>query len=111
MNFETHLKDADLVLTSEGNTDYQPSFGKATVGVAEAAKKFDVPAICMSGGLCEGSEQVLKDGMDCLMRILSSPMPLQSCMEKAAQLLENATSRLLGLRRIGMNFKIGKKVV
>ncbi|WP_257535618.1 glycerate kinase [Mesobacillus foraminis] len=110
IEFESHLKDADLVLTGEGNTDYQSAFGKAPAGIAEAAKKFDIPVLCISGGLGEGSERIVKEGIDGLMSIVPSPMTLESCMEKAAELLENATSRTMTLLKIGMHFKIREKI-
>ncbi|WP_243138249.1 glycerate kinase [Heliorestis acidaminivorans] len=49
--FEEKVKEADLVITGEGRTDFQTAFGKAPVGVAAIAEKNQVPTVCLSGGL------------------------------------------------------------
>ena len=35
------MKDADIVITGEGRLDGQTVFGKAPIGVAKIAKKYD----------------------------------------------------------------------
>ena len=45
---ESYVKGADVVVTGEGRLDFQTAMGKAPVGVAGLAKKFDIPGT----GLC-----------------------------------------------------------
>ena len=40
---ESYVKGADVVVTGEGRLDFQTAMGKAPVGVAGLAKKFDIP--------------------------------------------------------------------
>lgn len=43
------IKDADLILTGEGATNYQTLFGKAPIQIAKLDKKYKVLTIIISG--------------------------------------------------------------
>jgi glycerate 2-kinase len=100
------IQEADLVLTGEGNTDFQTAFGKAPMGVAAIAKKHGKPVICLSGGLGAGANELLVLGIDALMSIANSPMTLEQCMESADRLIEEAAERLARLIRVGISLGI-----
>lgn len=104
-DFADIVKEACLVITGEGNTDFQTAFGKAPVGVAKIAKQFAVPTVCLSGGLGKDHEQVLDHGIDGVMSIVPHPMSLEECVNSAALLVEAATARLCRLIGIGINLK------
>jgi glycerate kinase len=99
--FAALVRDAALVITGEGNTDFQTAHGKAPVGVAKVAKLFGVPAVCLSGGLGKGCDAVLAQGIDGLMSVVPQPMALEECMCSAAELIEAATARLCRLLKVG----------
>ena len=99
VNFETLVKDATFVITGEGRTDFQTAFGKAPVGIAKAAKKFGIPVYCISGGLGEGAENVLAQGVDAISSICDRPMPLEACMQLGEILIESSTDRLCRIIR------------
>jgi glycerate kinase len=101
-NFNSLVEDADLVITGEGNTDFQTVFGKAPVGVAKAAKKYNIPVICISGGLGEGYESVFEKGIDAIVSISSGPVSLDECMLNGATMLQSATKRLIKILQVGM---------
>lgn len=100
--FESLVKSAQLVITGEGRTDFQTAFGKAPVGVAKMAKKYNVSTICLSGGLGQGYEDVFKQGIDGVMSIVPCPMPLEECIEHGAELIEMGTKRLCQVIKVGM---------
>ncbi|MCZ8518471.1 MULTISPECIES: glycerate kinase [Paenibacillus] len=100
--FERKLQGADLVITGEGATDAQTAFGKAPVGVAQIARQYGVPVVCLSGSLGPGSGDVLEQGIGALMSIVPGPMPLQECIASAPVLVEEAAARLCRLLRVGM---------
>lgn len=106
-NFASIVKEASLVITGEGNTDFQTAFGKAPVGVAKIAKQFSVPTVCLSGGLGKDHEQVLQHGIDGIMSIVPHPMSLEECINSAAMLVEAATARVCRLIDVGMKLKQG----
>lgn len=100
--FAALVREADLVITGEGNTDFQTAHGKAPVGVAKVAKLFGVPTVCLSGGLGKGADDVLAQGIDGLMSIVPHPMALEECMASAAGLISAAAARLCRLVKVGM---------
>lgn len=100
------IKNADLVITGEGCTDFQTAFGKAPVGIAKLAKQFGVPVICLSGSLGQGYQEVLACNIDALMNIQPYPMGLEKCIEEAEILTEEAAFRLGLLLRVGIKLKI-----
>lgn len=100
--FDALVKGADLVLTGEGRTDFQTAMGKAPVGVAAAAKKHGVPVVCLAGGLGDGADDVLAQGIDAIMSTVPQPMPLEEAMARGAELIEAAAARACRLVRVGM---------
>lgn len=103
--FSQLVANAQLVITGEGRTDFQTAFGKAPVGVAKLAKQYDVPVICLSGGLGTGADDVLEHGIDGLMSVVPQPMTLKECMDNGSALIEAAAARLCSIIKIGNNMK------
>ena len=100
--FDNLVKYADLVITGEGRTDFQTAFGKAPIGVAKVAQQYNVPTICLSGGLGKGYEDVLAQGVAAVTSVVPSPMTLEECMENSAMLIEEGTKRVCQLLTVGM---------
>lgn len=94
VGFAGIVKAADFVITGEGRTDFQTAFGKAPVGVAKVAKQFGVPVFCLSGGLGEGADDVLAQGIDATLSICDKPMTLDDCMSAGGALIESGAARL-----------------
>ena len=97
VKFADVVKEAAFVITGEGRTDFQTAYGKAPVGVAKVAKQFGVPVFCISGGLGDGADDVLAQGIDATMSICSRPLSLEECMRDGATLIEEAAARLCRL--------------
>ncbi len=106
--FANIVRNADLVITGEGCTDFQTAHGKAPVGVAKIAKQFNIPVVCLSGGLGRGYEEVLRQGIDGLMSIVPQPMALDECMARAAELIQASTARLCHLIGVGHKMSFSK---
>ena len=100
-NFDLRVREADIVFTGEGRTDFQTVFGKAPVGVAGAAKKYGKPVVCLSGGLGNGANDVYDHGIDVLSSIAPGPMSLEECLENGATLLADAAERICRALRAG----------
>lgn len=99
---EHFVRDADLVITGEGRTDSQTSFGKAPCGLGELAKKYDKVAVCLSGSLGEGAENILRNGIHAISSIAPGPISLEDCVSQAEKLIEKAAFRLGLVLRAGM---------
>lgn len=83
VHFDTHVKDATLVITGEGKIDSQTIHGKTPVGVAKASKKYNIPVIAIAGSLANESEVVKDHGIDALFSIVPGAMTLSQALEQA----------------------------
>ncbi|WP_227763764.1 glycerate kinase [Zhaonella formicivorans] len=81
------ISGADLVITGEGRTDFQTARGKAPVGIARLAKKYQVPVIAISGSLGDGYQEVYEAGLDAVFSIVPGPITLDMAMQKGKDYL------------------------
>ncbi len=101
VDFESRVAEADLVLTGEGLTDGQSAGGKVPQAVGLAAKALGKPAVCLSGALGPGAEALLDHGIDALASAVPAPIALNECMDRAGELLTQASERLCRLLAVG----------
>lgn len=78
---EDYVKDADFVVTGEGRLDGQTVFGKAPIGVAKIAKKFDKPVLAFAGAVTKDAIACNEHGIDAFFPILRGVQTLQEAME------------------------------
>jgi glycerate kinase len=90
-----HLQGADLVITGEGQIDSQTASGKTPMGIAQEAKKHNVPTIALAGSIGKGIEKLYDIGIQSVHSIVSGPMSLQEAMDRAPELLEQAAERVV----------------
>lgn len=77
---EEYVKDADIVITGEGRLDGQTIFGKAPIGVAEIAKKYNKMVLAFSGCVTEDAVVCNKYGIDAFFPILREVQTIQEAM-------------------------------
>lgn len=94
-NLEDKIKYSDIVITGEGNTDYQIVFGKALSGVAKLAQKYGKPVIVLSGGLGEGYKQLYNIGFTAFFSIVDKPMTLDESMKDTYRLIVDRTEDII----------------
>jgi glycerate kinase len=87
---EDYIKDADIVVTGEGRLDSQSVMGKAPVGVAGIAKKYNKKVIAFSGCVTEDSTVCNEHGIDAYFPILRTVVPLDEAMNS-----ENAKKNMI----------------
>jgi glycerate kinase len=103
LGFAQLLREADLVLTGEGQTDSQTVRGKVPLGVAHAARAEGKPVICLSGGLGPGYKEIFLHGIAAAMSVPPRCMALEESIAAAALLLEDAAARLCRVLKTGMD--------
>ncbi|MBD5500221.1 MAG: glycerate kinase [Lachnospiraceae bacterium] len=86
---EKYIKDADIVVTGEGRLDGQTAMGKAPVGVARLAKKYNIPVIAFAGSVTKEAVACNQNGIDAFFPILRSIVTLEDAMKP-----ENAKANL-----------------
>ena len=77
---EDYVKDADIVITGEGRLDGQTVFGKAPIGVAKIAKKFDKTVLAFAGSVTKDAVVCNEHGIDAFFPILRRIQTLQEAM-------------------------------
>lgn len=102
VNLEKEMIDADFVITGEGRLDFQTAMGKAPVGVAKVAKKFDIPVIGLAGGVADEAIETHKKGIDSFFSIINYPITLEEAMkpEIARKFVEKNTEEIFRLIKV-----------
>lgn len=90
-----HLQAADLVITGEGQIDFQTASGKTPMGIAQEAHKLGVPTICLAGSVGRGIEALYEVGITSVHSIVTGPMSLQEAMSRASELLELTAEQVI----------------
>ncbi|MGZ3300499.1 MAG: glycerate kinase [Isosphaeraceae bacterium] len=103
VNLRERLHAADLCLTGEGALDGQSAFGKTAVGVARLAHSLRCPTLAIAGSIGPGAEAVLEQGVDAYFSICPGPVHIDEAIEKASELLENATAQAVRAFLAGRN--------
>ncbi|MBL7170823.1 MAG: glycerate kinase [Candidatus Omnitrophica bacterium] len=94
---ENYIKKVDLIITGEGKLDKQTIYGKAPMGVAKIAKRYDCPVIGIGGMLGDGYSLLYRQGFTSLFSIVEGPITVAQAMKDAEQLLVNASERIARL--------------
>ena len=78
---EEHIKSADIVVTGEGRLDSQTVMGKAPIGVAKLAKKYNKRVIAFSGCVTSEAEICNQHGIDAFFPILREVTTLDEALD------------------------------
>ncbi len=90
VNLESVIKDADYVVTGEGRLDHQTAMGKAPVGVAALAKKYNIKVLAFAGGVTKGAIACNQAGIDAFFPIVRGVTTLEEAMKP-----ENARANMI----------------
>lgn len=84
VGLEEELSSADVVVTGEGRLDFQTAMGKAPVGVAKLAKKYNAKVIAFAGSVTKEATACNKEGIDAFFPILRGVCTLAEAMDPVA---------------------------
>ncbi|MEG6568786.1 glycerate kinase [Thermoanaerobacterium thermosaccharolyticum] len=104
-NIDEKIKSCDIVITGEGNTDFQTAYGKAPAGIARIAKKYGKPVVILSGGLGKNYKNLYDVGVTSMFSIVDRPMTLQEAMINAKKLIADRTEDIIRIFISGRNSK------
>lgn len=93
-NLEKSIKQADLVITGEGQSDEQTLSGKAPGYVAMLAQNYGIPIVLISGSLT-GDLNVLRSQFAGCFSIINKPVSLEYCIDNAEELLYEQTKSII----------------
>lgn len=89
------IADADLVITGEGHMDSQSVNGKTPIGVAQLAKKYQVPTVAIVGGASTHLEVLYDAGISGVFDIINQPMSLEEAVTDAPTLITNTSKNII----------------
>ena len=92
-HFEQKLADVDLVITGEGQMDYQTLHGKAPFGVAKVAKQKGIKVIAIAGSIGEDT-QGLDQYFDAIFGTTRAPLSLEKVLEEAETILVRVATNI-----------------
>ena len=81
VGLEDELSGADVVVTGEGRLDFQTAMGKAPVGVARLAKKYNARVVAFAGSVTKEATACNKEGIDAFFPILRGVCTLADAMD------------------------------
>ena len=102
VDLDTHVRDADLVITGEGRIDFQTVHGKTPIGVARVAKRHGKPVIGIAGSLGAEVGVVHAHGIDAVFSVLGKPCTLDEALRDAAANVELTARNVAAVLRIGL---------
>lgn len=80
IGIETTIGQADIVITGEGRLDAQTVMGKAPIGIAKIAKKYQKPVIAFSGCVTNDTRVCNQHGIDAYFPIVKGACTLEDAM-------------------------------
>lgn len=81
IELEKELRDADIVVTGEGQMDIQTAMGKVPVGVARLAKRYGCKVVAFAGGVTEDAGKCNAEGIDAFFPIVRGVTTLEQAMD------------------------------
>ena len=103
LNVEEKIKDADLIITGEGQFDISSTYNKAPTAIAKLGKKYNIPAIGISGSFGEGFDKLDEFGILSKSTLINKISTLDDNIKNADNLLKIASLEQLKAIKIGMN--------
>ncbi|WP_230501044.1 glycerate kinase [Sutcliffiella rhizosphaerae] len=85
-NLHQDIPHADLIITGEGQSDFQTLYGKIPGYIGQLASENNIPAMLISGSLGDGYEKLYEYFTSC-DSIATGPMSIEDCILHAENLL------------------------
>ena len=95
VRFYAKIKDADLIITGEGRTDASTLYNKAPVAIANKAKQYNIPVICISGSIGTGYEQILNHGISKIITLENHANSIEDSIQNTAIYLRKTAKEFI----------------
>ena len=94
LGFDNIIKDADLIITGEGCSDFQTAHGKLPAIVANHARIGNIPVILLSGALGKDAEK-LENLFDAVFSLSSAPCSLEQAIHDTEKNLKRMSKAIV----------------
>ena len=95
IGFDEQAREADILISGEGATDYQTAYGKAPVGVCRRGAKYGKPGFIISGTLGRDYDAVYQSGVTSVVSTIVSAMTNEEAIAQSETLLRKAAVRFV----------------
>lgn len=85
LHFDDCLQKSSLVITGEGRIDNQSVHGKAPIGIAKRAKKYDLPVVAIVGNRDADLSEIYQNGIDLVLSNIPRPMSLEEAIKEVKE--------------------------
>lgn len=89
-----------LILTGEGQINYQTQNGKLPFGMAKIGKKYNIPVVAIAGAVEKDIDPLYEHGLTAAFSITNKPMLLSQAIEEAEDLLAETLKNIIKLIQI-----------
>lgn len=110
VKFDENLNTASFVITGEGKLDGQSFKGKAPIGVALRAKKFNIPVFLLSGTIEGELTEVYKNGINAAFSVSRGVSNLDKAIRDSDTNIEYAAENIARVIEAS-NFIDGNKIL
>jgi glycerate kinase len=100
VGFEDQLEHTDLVITGEGKIDSQSLRGKVVIGIAERAKKKNIPVIAVVGAIGADAEKAYDMGVSAIFSINRAAIDFEISRYQSKENLAATIDSLLRFQRV-----------
>ena len=91
LDFAKHCQNIDLIITGEGQIDFQTINNKAPIAVARIAQKYKIPVFAICGILGKDYQKVYKEGIKKIYPLSKNEKEIEFAINNASKLIaENA---------------------
>lgn len=97
IKLEEYIHNADLIITGEGSMDAQSVNGKAPIGVANIAQKYNIPVVAIVGAAPIDLDQIYDEGITAVFSIVNKPITLKESSENVEELVKSAVQNVYRL--------------
>ncbi|MEA1924113.1 MAG: glycerate kinase [Pseudomonadota bacterium] len=107
VGLDEKLAGADLVLTGEGQIDFQTVFGKAPGGVGAAAKAQGIPCFAIAGSIGKELGDLHESGINAIFSLCPGPISLAESIKLSRENLVRVTEQALRAFLAGRRLRYG----
>lgn len=100
VDFNSYLKDADIVFSGEGKIDSQSVCGKVISGIAKRTKKYNVPLVCVCGAIGDVPDSIYDLGVSAIFSINQKAIDFSISRYDSALNLEKTMQNILRLLKV-----------
>ncbi len=100
IEIDKFLPKCTLLITGEGKLDSQSVYGKAPIGAARKARKYNVPVLAIAGSLEGSLDKFHKEGISASFAIADGPISPEESIARGPELLEAKTEELMRFGKI-----------